>query len=196
MNTRTTNVQKLARALKILVTIAFVCNLIVLPLVPGLVRYSLYGGFEKFASFWNYDYEDAVKDFIAGIFSFCGNLVTGEATFDYYVVLTLFLWLCGACTAIILWQARRVLNTILAGNPFQRANAGNLRRAAVCCLVISAAALARLIWGFAYYRSLQPLFTYNALFVPLFAMGFLLCMVMSALFSQAARLKEENDLTI
>ena len=32
-----TNVQKLAKILKLLVTITFVCNLIILPLVPGIV---------------------------------------------------------------------------------------------------------------------------------------------------------------
>ncbi|WP_289804203.1 hypothetical protein, partial [Faecalibaculum rodentium] len=40
----------------------------------------------------------------------------------------------------------------------------------------------------AYYRSIGPLFTYNALFVPVFFMAGLLCMVMSALFRQAAEL--------
>ena len=37
---------------------------------------------------------------------------------------------------------------------------------------------------------------YNALFVPIFILGGLLCLVMSALFRQAAELKAENDLTI
>ena len=191
-----TAVQKLAGVLKILVTIAFVCNLLVLPLVPGLVGINLGGGMEpvwELAS--NGDLLDPLR-LVAVFFLICWQALWRIWREVSGGVLTVFLWLCGACTAIILWQARRVLNTILAGNPFQRSNAGNLRRAAVCCLVISAAALARLIWGFAYYRSLQPLFTYNALFVPLFAMGFLLCMVMSALFRQAAELKEENDLTI
>ena len=52
------------------------------------------------------------------------------------------------------------------------------------------------MWGFGYYASLRPLFTYNALFCPVFLMGGLLCLVMSALFRQAAELKAENDLTI
>lgn len=192
-----TNVQKLARALKILVTIAFVCNLIALPLVPGLVGISMNGGAEEFWGLTPYENPLEVPlRLVILFFLLCWQFLTRVWREPYGAVLTTFLWLCGTCTAVILWQARRVLNTILAGNPFQRSNAGNLRRAAVCCLIISAAALARLIWGFAYYRSLQPLFTYNALFVPLFAMGFLLCMVMSALFRQAAELKEENDLTI
>ena len=111
-------------------------------------------------------------------------------------MLSLFLLSCGVCTAVILWQGKRVLDTILKGKPFTLRNAQNLKRAAVCCFLISAAALVRVVWRILYYRSLASLCSYNALFVPLFAMGGLLCMVMSALFRQAAELKEENDLTI
>ena len=111
-------------------------------------------------------------------------------------VLTLFLLSCGTCTAVILWQGKRVLDTILKGDPFVLDNAKSLKRAAVCCFVISGAALVRVIWGLAYYQSIAPLLTYNALFVPIFLMGGLLFMVMSALFRQAAELKAENDLTI
>ena len=53
-----------------------------------------------------------------------------------------------------------------------------------------------MVFSLFYTRSLQPLTTYNALFVPIFAMFGLLCLVMSALFCQAAELKAENDLTI
>ena len=114
--------ERLARILKKLVTITFLCNLLALPLVAGLAR--------------------------------------------------------------------------LRGEPFTRDNAANLRRAAVCCFLISGAALLRTVWGLFYYRGPGPLFTYNALFVPVFFMAGLLCLVMSALFRQAAELKEENDLTI
>ncbi len=114
----------------------------------------------------------------------------------YHAVLTAFLMFCGVCTAVVLWQGRRVLDTVLRGEPFSRENAVSLRRAAVCAFLISGAALARMLWGFAAYRSIHPLLTYNALFVPIFAMAGLLCLVMSALFRRAAELKDENDLTI
>ena len=114
----------------------------------------------------------------------------------YTAVLTVFLWACGICTAVILWQAKRVLDAILQGETFTLGNAANMKRAAVCCFVISAAALVRTIWGLFYYRSIAPLLTYNFLFVPLFLLAGLVCMVMSALFRQAAELKAENDLTI
>ena len=114
----------------------------------------------------------------------------------YGAVLMIFLVFCGGCTAVILWQGRRVLDTILAGDTFTFGNAANLRRAAVCCFLIACAALVRMVWGFFYYASPAPLFTYNALFCPIFGMAGLLCLVMSALFRQAAELKAENDLTI
>ena len=188
-----TNVQKLAKILKVLVTITLVCNLIVLLFVPGLVGIGAEGGIVLF--------QEAVEEnpFVPAPFLFF--LANWQYWWriwrvNYTGVLAGFLMVCGVCTALILWQARKVLNTILAGDPFQKKNGESMKHAAVCCFVISAAALIRTFWRFWYYGSFAPLFTYNALFVPLFAMGGLLCMVMSALFRQAAELKEENDLTI
>ena len=89
-----------------------------------------------------------------------------------------------------------MLDTILKGATFTLGNAANLKRAAVCCFIISGAALIRTVWGLFYYRSIAPFLTYNFLFVPLFLMAGLVCMVMSALFRQAAEMKAENDLTI
>lgn len=85
-------------------------------------------------------------------------------------VLAVFLLVCGSYTAFILWQAG--------------------------CFVISIAALCRTVWGFFYYQSLEPLLTYNFLFCLLFFMGGLLFLVMSALFQQAAEMREEQELTI
>lgn len=180
-----TNVQKLAKVLKTLVSVTFVCNLIILPLVPGMVGIYTYS-----ERWWGLELEPWV--FLAAAWQYLTRIWREP----YAGVLAGFLIACGCCTAVILWQARQVLGTILGGNPFQKKNGESMKRAAVCCFVISAAALLRTFWRFWYYGSIAPLFTYNALFVPLFAMGGLLCMVMSALFRQAAELKEENDLTI
>ena len=188
-----TNVQKLAKILKVLVTITFVCNLIILPLVPGIVgigsEYGLWGAAEEFGVFGP---EFGPLLLLAACWQYLFRVWRSE----YTAVLAFFLMACGVCAAVILWQARKVLDTILAGNPFQKKNGESLRRAAVCCFAISAAALVRMIWRLVYFHSPVSLFSYNTLFVPLFAMGGLLCMVMSALFRQAAQLKEENDLTI
>lgn len=179
----------LARVLKVLVTIAFVCNLLLLPCVPLL---TLIGRSPEPAYAWDLLVELGGAVITAPFWGFLGIWRQG----DEVIVLTFFLAFCGICTAVILWQARRVLGTVIGGNTFIPENAQNMRRAAVCCFLISAAALTRVLWGFFYYSSPAPLFTYNALFVPIFLMGGLLCMVMSALFRQAAELKEENDLTI
>ena len=202
-----TSVQKLARVLRVLVIITFVCNIIALLLVPVEVGlYSVHSSMGEIA-------DNIVQSMVKGIFSdeeaiglvlagfyFLPILFVGayvEVWLDAYMaVLTIFLWACGSCTAVILWQGKRVLDTILKGNPFVLDNAKSMKRAAVCCFVISGAALVRTIWGLVYYQSIAPLFTYNALFVPIFLMGGLLFMVMSALFRQAAELKAENDLTI
>ena len=186
--------QTVARVLRVMVSITFGCNLLVLPFVPVLVSLKAYGM--------------PLSELIGLVMPSEGDLFGPEITlfflligrwmedFGYSLVLCLFLLFCGVCTAVILWQARRVLNTVLAGDTFTKANAQTMRRAAVSCFLIAGAALGRMVWGFFYYKSAAPLLTYNALFIPLFFMGGLLCMVMSALFRQAAAIKDENDLTI
>ena len=184
----TTPIQKIAGILKALITATFVCNLIALPMVPGLVRFRF--DLESIQSLWAYDVDDCLGNFLDALLSWW---YWGEA---YTVMLTLFLLFAGVCTASILWQGRRVLDTILREEPFSMENAVSLRRAAWASFVISAAALVRVVFSLCFYRSPVPLFSYNALFVPIFAMFGLLCLVMSALFRQAAELKVENDLTI
>ncbi len=192
-----TGAVKLAKALNILVIMAFACNLLVLPLVPGLVGIGAEGGLAAFSGL--VPYENAAELPIRIVFAFfvvCWQFLWRVWREPYTCVLSVFLLFCGVCTAVTLWQARGVLGTIIKENTFTFSNARRMKRAAICCFFIGAAALARTIWGFFYYRSIVPIFTYNALFIPIFLMGGLLCMVMSALFRQAAQLKEENDLTI
>ena len=177
-----TPVQKLARVLRVMVMAVFACNLIALPVVPSIVYW--YASMEFFPSNINL------------LFLWLNGLSRVWRRSPYTLMLALFLVVSGICTAVILWQGKRVLDTILKGNPFVMGNAKNMKTAAVCCFVISGMALVRLIWGLVDYRNIGPLLSYNALFVPVFLMAGLLCMVMSALFRQAAELKAENDLTI
>ena len=175
-----TGVQKLAHVLHILVTAVFACNLAALFFVPALplMHYAALRGTHT----------------ATVLFSLPTDWVQEMGPIE--TVLAAFLLFCGTCTAAILWQAKLVLDTIAAQMPFCRKNSVCMKRAAVCCFLISGAALLRLCWGLWFYRSIRPFLTYNALFVPLFLIAGLLCMVMSALFRQAAELKEENDLTI
>lgn len=188
----TSHVQKIARVLNSLVAITLLCNLIALPLVPGIVyfRFAQEGiPFSSLQATFAYDVDDGL-----------GNLLSiylrDVWTEPYTLTLTLFLLFSGICTAVILQQGRRVLATILQGTPFSLENAAALRRAAVASFVIAAAALVRVIFSVCFFHSPLPLLTYNALFVPIFSMFGLLCLVMSALFRQAAEMKAEQDLTI
>lgn len=199
-----TGVQKLARVLKVLVIVLFILNIIAILLVPGCVDIMSYKGppDEALGDILMPDGKWSIGVLSRGMMFFTYSFgwplwLFGGKGYDVAVtVVSIFLMFCGVCTAIILWQAKRVLDTILAGEPFSVSNAANLRRAAVCCFLISGAALVRTVWGLFYYQSIAPLLTYNALFIPVFLMAGLLCMVVSALFRQAAELKAENDLTI
>ena len=193
-------VQKIARVLNVLVLIALVCNIVLVYLVPMAVLSSessggiglLAGVADYLGGLLNPGEDDIVMAGVAGSFIawfWSWRTASGAR-------LTLFRVVSGVCTAVILWQGRRVLGTILRGEPFSMENAVALRRAAVCSFVIAAAALVRVVFGVCWYQSPAPLLTYNALFVPIFAMFGLLCLIMSALFRQAAEIKAENDLTI
>lgn len=189
-----TGVRRLAGVLKVLVTITFICNLACLFLVPGLSM--LRGPGELLEGIAYFRNEGGLTVFFRLTGFFLAGWSEAWGLGPYVAVLAAFLLFCGCCTAVILWQGRKVLDTIIQEDTFTLANAANMRRAAVCCFLISAAALLRALWGLFYYGSLAPLVTYNALFCPVFLMAGLLCLIMSALFRQAAELKAENDLTI
>lgn len=180
-----TGTVKLAKVLKIVVTIVFICNLIVLPLAPGVQML----GFDGIVAMAAYDLSDL-----------WGNIVSAIAVYawqnEYAAILAVSLFFYGTCTAIILWQARDVLGTIVKQDTFTTQNAKRMKVTAICMFLISVTAFFRMVWEFCYLQSIQPLFTYNTLSIPVFLVAGLLCMVMSALFRQAAELKEENDLTI
>ena len=191
-----TAVQRLAAVLRTMVLIVFVLNLLCLLFVPGMAvicldRDTMADPEWRKALAWALQERGLLFVGVVCLGGFRSLLEHAPVG-----VLSLFFWVCGTCTALILWQARSVLDTILAGNPFQLKNARALNRAAVCCWIISGVALLRLLWWLWHDHSAAPFFTYNALFIPAFLMAGLLFQVMSALFCQAAELKEDQDLTI
>ena len=128
----TSHVQKIARVLNILVLIALVCNLILLFFVPVAVRSDQPGllpGTGDYLSGVLFPGEDDI--------SAAGAAASWLSWFWIFsqepnkVMLTLFLLFSGCCTAAILWQGRRVLRTILRGEPFSMENAVSLKRAAL-----------------------------------------------------------------
>lgn len=190
------SIQMLARALRVLVILTLVLDVLVVLLVPVSVMTNaenLFGGAGTFLhGLLHPGPDDITAAGVAGIF-LSWIWVWGSTL---QAVTALFLVVCGICAAGILRQGLRVLNTILQNTPFIVQNAASLRRAAVFAFVIAGAALLRTVWGVWFYHSLRPLATYNALFVPIFAVFGLLCVVMAALFRQAAEMQAENDLTI
>jgi hypothetical protein len=196
-----TGVQKLARVLRVLVVAVLICNILALFLVPWAVslgpRLNVAGMMLDVTVGGDFFFESASPAFFR-VFYFWSFLESFAQVWRsaYTAVLTVFLWVCGLCTAAILWQAKGVLDSILREKAFTLETAAKIGRAAACCFVISGAALVRTVWGLWAYRSPAPLLTYNFLFVPLFLLAGLVCMVLSALFRQAAEIKAENDLTV
>ena len=194
-----TKVQRLAKTLRVLVRIAFVCNLIALFFVPAIVLLSPLELFQfavdrllNLLRIVPLGEDDIYIPTLMLVLS-CWQMMWLEPSSLPYVG---FLLLCGVCSAQMLYQARRVLDTILAGTPFVLKNALALKRAAACCWVIAGAALLRMILELIALKNPAPLITYNAAAIPIFLMGGLLFLVMSALFRQAAELQEDQDLTI
>lgn len=194
------SVQKLTRVVRVLIIALFVINILALLLLPGLFYFAydhqagqLQGvpeGIRDFIALWNYEWDDALANLVQAPW-----WIISRASAKV-VSLMLFLWACGICSAVLLWQAKRVVDTIIAENTFSFVNAANMMRACFCCFGISAAALIRLIWSMVYYHSAMPIFSYNTLFIAVFAVAGLICIVLSAVFRQAAEMKAENDLTI
>ena len=191
-----TSYQKTVKVLRVLVLAVFVLNVLVMPLVPGMVVQLIGGGSERMFSALRAMFGLMGSEEQISVWKYLLTALCWVWTDRILALATVFFWLCGVCTAVILWQAKKVLDTLQKGSPFQRSNAKALKRAAVCCWVISGASLVRLVLWLWADGTLAPLFTYTTLFVPAFFMGGLLFLVMSALFGQAAELKEDQDLTI
>ena len=141
-----TSVQKLAQVLRVLVIVIFACNVIALYFVPGLALFR--GEIGRLQELMPYQHFWEVPLRVVILCSYCWfPTMWAFAEVPVSLALAVFLLVCGVCTAIIIWQAKQVLDNILKGEPFTLNNADNMKRAAVCCFVISGAALARLVWG-------------------------------------------------
>ena len=181
------NITKIRRAW---LRLACLCDLLILPRGPVLV---VLDGIEPLGALAASGMPD-ISAWLLAIFLMSWKYVwTADG---YTMMLTLFLLFSGVCAAVILWQGRRVLRTILRSEPFSPENAVSLKRAGVCSFLISGAALVRTVSTVFLKGAGAALMSYTALFIPLFAMAGLLFLLMSGLFGQATSMKEENDLTI
>jgi hypothetical protein len=114
---------------------------------------------------------------------------------DFLVSLAFFL-LCGICTAVLLWQSRRLLFNLAHRRTFVAENAKYMTRASFCLYGISSLALIRTLVWLTYMNFAQVLMAYNTLFIPVFFIAGLLFHILAELFYEASAIKEENDLTI
>lgn len=183
-----TSAQKISDVLIVLSILLLFCDILALPLIPALVFFRFHDPSWLWSVF-QYDFDDGIGNLLRVILEDAWQQ-------PHTAVLSLFLLVCAICAAVILVQAIRILATVADGIPFSLQNSVSLKRAAASCFVISAAALARTVFGIVRQQSFHPLFSYSALFVPLFLMAGLLCLIMSGLFCQATEIKSENDLTI
>lgn len=188
-----TSVQKLARVVRVLILIVFAFNLIALLTVPVLTTLLAEGArdLESVKVLLNARFPGQVSFFeaLAVMWLFSWRHLAG-------VIINLFLLACGICTAVILWQAKGVLDNILRAKAFSFDNGKKMKNAAICCFIISAAALIFESIGLGCYNGTMLFLTFGLLLIPMFFIAGLICLVMSALFRQAAELKAENDLTI
>lgn len=195
----TKNTSNIAKVLKIMIVILLICNILALIMVPGAVAIKDSDLSMPFpAAIWkilvtSHGGDSESLSVSAPVFMLISWVSVWNNTDA--AILAAFLLLCGICTALILLQASKILDSIIAGTPFSRPNAQAMFRAAICFFIISAAAFARMV--IILFRSgFTAILSYNTLFIPVFLIGGLLCTVMSALFRQATELKEDNDLVI
>ena len=95
------------KILRFLLLLAFICDLLILPMVPVLV---VLGGIEPLGALAASGMPDIPAWLLAILIVSWGYVWTAGG---YTVMLTLFLLFSGVCAAVILWQGHRVLRAIL-----------------------------------------------------------------------------------
>jgi len=100
---------------------------------------------------------------------------------------TIVMLTSGACSIYIVYQLRKMLSTVLAGNPFVIQNVSALRKCAVAGALIAIIFLMRVIISFT---------VASLLIVIIFALLSLFCLTLKDLFKQAVSYKEETDWTV
>lgn len=168
--------EKLACILKWLTLAVLALNLLVLPALPFLLSL-------------RYNYLTHTKNILTFI-------PLARAMLPAFLFSLCFYFLCGVCSAILLWQGFRLLKNIERHRAFVMENARYMARVSMCLFAVSALALVRTVIWLGYHSFAQVLMAYNTLFVPVFFIAGLLFRILAGIFSEAARIKEENDLTI
>ena len=113
------SVEKLARVLRVLVVAVFVCSLLALTAVPLLtlvsVRDAVEWGVEGLG--YLFGFEPVPEGYLSFTLTYFAAWIVIWIE-PVHGVMAIFLWICGICTAVILWQAKRVLDNIIGGTLF------------------------------------------------------------------------------
>jgi len=100
---------------------------------------------------------------------------------------TLILLSAGLCSVYIVYQLRRMFQTLLSGNPFVTQNVSCLRKCAVASALIAFIFAIRLVLWFTIASSI---------IVVIFSLLSLFSLTIKDLFKQAVAYKEETDWTV
>lgn len=106
---------------------------------------------------------------------------------EYYWEMVIAFLLSGVLAVLIFFELKRMLGTVLAGNPFVMENVVSLKRMAYYAFAIAVVTVGRLT------MSMTP-----AVFVVIivFVVAGIFSLVLAQVFRQAVEYKLENDLTI
>ena len=106
---------------------------------------------------------------------------------EYYLPFCVIFIIAGGFALVILWELRRIFQTVVKGDPFVRENVRSLNIMGISSFCIAFVMLSRLFF----------VVTPAALvLVAVFAIAGLFSFVLSQVFDQAVTYKQENDLTI
>jgi hypothetical protein len=106
---------------------------------------------------------------------------------DNYIPFCIIFMIAGVFALIILWNLRKIFQTVISEDPFVRENVVALKRMGICAFIIALIMLIRLFF----------VITPAALVIILvFLVAGLFSLVLSQVFDQAVTYKQENDLTI
>jgi|LSQX01.2.fsa_nt_gb hypothetical protein len=114
------------------------------------------------------------------------NLLAGN-TSELYAFLLPFLYATGIAATVAVFELRKVFITLNRMDPFRSDNVVSFRRISMCCFFIAAAYVVKIFM----FNSFLTIILFMV-----FVIGGFMLMILSEVFRQAVKVKEENDLTI
>lgn len=114
-----------------------------------------------------------------------GNYLHGLK--EHYIPSVAVYCILGVMSVLLLWELKKVFRTVLEENCFVMQNVSSLQRMSIFSFLIVIVSI---------IRSIFFLTIATPVIILVFLIAGLLCRVLAAVFEEAVRYKEENDLTI